>query len=586
MKNYIKKIQSYQVFKPAIFFASLVFLFILSISVWYSPMIFKGYNFTTNGADILVRARNNAIVGIDANENKLNVVLAPKLIKDGGVVSQEGNKLAPGIYSYLIKAFNLNSVEKVVFINCIIFALSLIFFSLATYLLFGFRVSLFSALIFIFLPTIWVLPYSMVGYEFATLFFSIFIFFFALGSKKIKIKEDILESSKSWGNKISFLISGIFLALSCLSREAFFVIAFLFFIFLLIKARKVFIYPALTAGMILAIFWLPGFVSSQNVYSTHFIAKTGGEAQGTNYTYYGHLFPDPYTFHFEKEEFINEKLENINNEDLMTKVSINKILANTGFKQISLIERIKVGFTSLFRYIFRFFSITEIGGVMIFFFAIFGAWFLKRKRKFWFNIFSYWFVGSAIILSFAVLVSRNHLMDFAWSISVSVACGIYFLGDIIADRIGKNKNFVMILIITLVVYNLILCSHVAWGQNYDQSIIPSLNAYSEKIKTIDIKSADVISAPFAGSDIYYLNFLTEKSTVVFRIETIEKLLKENKLKKAFEDFGIKYVVGYDAKLSEEIKNATGAKIIADSDIELNSEKTTISNKNWFLNLVK
>ncbi len=272
----------------------------------------------------------------------------------------------------------------------------------------------------------------------------------------------------------------------------------------------------------------------------------------------------------------------------MTQLGEEKNLVNRGQMSINLWQRIKIGTPLLFRHIFRFFSITEIGGPFIFFLFFLGLYALKKQKKYWFRFYLSWIIGSILLMSYLALLSRNHLMDFGLVIAVSVAWGIVLLADLLSNKLsaGKNKTFVAILLLLIVIYNLVLCGHVMWGQIYDNSSIPLLTAYANKINMLDVKNDDIIAVPFRTSDAYNFNFSTDKSIVVFNQETIEQLLLKGELKAAFEKFGVKYVLGYEPELSQKITAQTQAQIIADTSLPIMREDLNTNNKNWFMNLVK
>ena len=82
-----------------------------------------------------------------------------------------------------------------------------------------------------------------------------------------------------------------------------------------------------------------------------------------------------------------------------------------------------------------------------------------------------------------------------------------------------------------------------------------------------------------------INYLNNKSMVIFRSETIENLLKEEKLSSAFEKFNVEYILGYSDELSKKITNQTQVFNIATNSIKL-PEIEVSSNKMWFLNFIR
>ena len=559
--------------KKTLISISFLAIFCLAILIWYSPIIFKGHTPAPTASDALVRAKNFALTNQYAAENNLNVILSSDLIQEYSHKSMYGNKLGSILYGYVLKIFQTNNNNIIVLINCFILALSCLIFSLVIYYLFDFKTAIFFALIYIFLPSNWSLPQTLVGYEYALLFLSLFFLFFSLGTKKFE--KDVII--RFWPHGVGLFLSGIFLTLACLTREAFLILLPILFLFLLFtKLKKYLIYIFIPIILILVIYWLPSFTSGQNTYLLFFTDKTEENLKSSDYAYYAHIFPDPYTYHFEHDEYL-KKYYNLTNLDTMQRLGKQKVLANMGQTEINLWQRIKIGTPLLFRHIFRFFSITEIGGPFIFLFFWLGLLVLKKQNTYWYKFFTSWLIGSFLLLAYFNLAGRNHLMDWGFVIALcSALCLIYL----------SNKKIAQILLLFLLIYNLILCSHVLFGQMYDNNPMPLLSAYTQKIKELDIKPDQVIAVPFRAEMTYNLNFTTDKSIVVFQNKTIEKLLVENKLQNAFNKFNIKYILGYTPELTQKIIKKTNIINIADSLIEVNQIELSINNKNWFLNLVK
>jgi hypothetical protein len=590
----------------------IIFVFLtiacLAVLVWYAPIIFKGYNFTTTGSDALVRARNFALSGRYSSESDLNVILAPSLIASQGAESNQGNKLATVFHGYLIKFFNLDNNNVVVLANCFVLALSLLFLSLAIYYTFGFRTAFFFSLIYIFLPTVWRLPQVMVAHQSPLLWFSLFFLFFSLGSRGF-IREDF--NFKFFPHGLFLFWAGIFLALGCLSKESFLVFAAILFFFLIWHKpiRKYVLYIFIPFTLLLAVFWLPSFMVGKNIYLSSFSSQTDQKLGGADFGYYAHLYPDPYTYHFDKENFLDHKF-NLTNLDTMERLGREKILINTGQLPISFLEKIKIGLSLFCRHLFRFFSITEIGGPFIFLLFFLGLAVLGFKeyffsaedetqiedkiekigaRTYWLKFISCVVLFSFLFLSFAHFGGRNYLMEFAWLIALGVALGMILLVEQLNKRfVNWPRKIMELFLLLIVIYNLVLCGHVMWGQSYNQSEIPLLAVYINKIKNTQLNEESIIAMPVVSAGCAYnINFNTGRSVVVFAPETITQLLENKKLEEIFKKFKVTHLLGYTPELTVKIvKNIPGVIVITDSNVSMAEENKAINNKNWFLNLVK
>ncbi len=553
----------------------LLIVFILAVVVWYSPVLFKGYSayiISTN----TVLSQNLYQTGFYSIENDLNVFLSPNLIESQGHISAYGNKLTSLIYAQIFKITGLPQVSDFILLSIFIHALTLLIFTGVVFYLFDFKKALVFSLIYIVLPFNWTLPYKLASYEFTLLFLALFFLFYFYGIKQKKY------------NYFYLIISGIFLGLACLAKEATLLIAPFLFIFLLLKKQKRYlIYIFIPFSILLAIFWLPNF--SYNTNLNLFTTQTSKELKSADYSFYGHIYPDPYTYHFERDEFINQLKNSMESGEFIIAKQLGKIkmLKNMGIREISLVERISIGLMLGARHIFRFFSLEDIGGPFIFLLILLGVYRLRQKNKSLYQLLVYWIALSVFLFTFIILVVRNHLMDFNWAIALFITLGIFYLANIIVDHFNLKKMktiFIYLIILFAVLYNFVLVNHVAWSRVYNNSNNLLIEAYMEKVKKMNVDDNKVIAVNLSPNSALNLNYLTNKSIIVFVPESIEKLLEKNELSFIFDKFGVKYVLGYSDQLTEDILNQT--ETINVSNNLLKPVIPEISrNKGWLMNLI-
>ncbi|MBU1102524.1 hypothetical protein KJ853_02600, partial [Patescibacteria group bacterium] len=341
-------------------FLVLFFLSCLAAGFWISPLLFKGYSPDSVGGGSLL-ARNLAISGKYSLENSQNIILSSTQVGEQGLPSSIGNRLTPQIYSYIIEIFGPLSVNKIVLVSVFLNALALLIFSLATLKLFGFKLAVLFSFVYMLLPSCWRSPYTISGYEFAILFFAVFLLFFVLAwQSKARLKI------------IYLIVSGLFLAFSALSKEAFWLMLPVIFIFFAAKRNwRSLLWFFASAILIIGVFYLPQFLSGKNSYLT-LLFPDAGKINFSEYSYYAHLFPDPYTYHNLKDDFVKSQKDLVVREGIFNSLETRKVLANMGYESIGIIYRIILGFYLLIRHIFRFFSFETYGGPLIFILFILG----------------------------------------------------------------------------------------------------------------------------------------------------------------------------------------------------------------------
>lgn len=568
-------------FPKLIFSSWLFFIFAIAILFWYSPVLFKGYPAQSIDSEgNLTAARNYAQSGVFGSESDLNVVVAPSLAQSQVAQTLLGNKLTIFSYAGIFKALGQLDWDKIILLVIIIHALALVFFSITIFYLFGLKEAIIFSIIYILLPINWQTVYFIGTYEFAILFFSIFtVLFFCFRNHKYKVPFLIL--------------SGLFLALAGLAREAMFLSFPVIFLWLLAnKKKKDILLVFIPLIIVLAVSWAPDFLRGNNEYLKLFVSTNDtNKNQHSDFQYYGHLFPDPYTYYFNKESVLKPLQENIDsdNSSWFYRIGMLKAGANMGIRSVNIIERFIVGTTNFSRQISKFLSLEDIGGPFIFILMLLGLYQLKNKNREIYFLFISLMIAIPLLLSYVVLGRRSHLMDFSWIIAGLVSLGLTSLYPLFKNYYQFNKHLKLFycFIIILVFYSLILANHVYLGQAYDSTKYMEIRYLADKINTVSrsINDSEVIAVSERGMH-PAINYLTNKSVVFFSPNTIAKLIKEGGLQKAFEAFGVKYVIGYDQDLSELITENSQVKNISIWPEKSDLQAPLSYNKSWLLNLVK
>ncbi len=555
-----------KIYSKIIILAAILFF---SAFVWYSPVLFKGYPSAIPGPNHGI-ARNLAITGKFSQENEKNVILNSDRIKAEGAVSSTGDKGIALASAALYKIFGLPDFDLTVLLAVGIFALSLIFFFLTVWNLFDYKMAVIFSAIYMFLPVVWETALQPGFYEFSLLFLSMGLFLFFCPWNKYNI--------------FRYCLAGIFLALSFLSRDAVALLAPVLFVWMLFYRRKA-ILP-LFISMILAVvcfnvFFQFNFGKTSN-YHLVFFRAAAQDAQGGDFSFYGHLYPDPYTYHYEKESYLAQKKIEAGQSGIDAQ-GLAKRISNVESSRISLWQHLRLAPLLMAKHVASLVSLENTGGPLIFLLFCFGlASLFRQGRPELAYLISGWIFFIFIFCSFFALAQRNHVMDFAFVFALCAAMGIYNLSEILNF---KSKNAALILITAMAAYHLILSSHVLFGRIYDGSAYLKLLAYQNEIGKFDLNANDVIAAPFNNNEIYAISYLTGESFVKFSQPTVEKLILENKLKFAFEEFGVTKIAAFSPELAAKIVKQTGNQSLCDNSIAPAEVKISPA-KSLFMNLVK
>lgn len=552
----------------AIFFVALV-----AGLVWYSPFLFKGYSPDVVN-DQLVLARNMAKTGKFSLYNDHGVLLASDMVARTGETSSIGNKLTARLYSKVFGAFGQLGVSEIVTVSVIINSLTILAYAFLVYYLFGIKTSLVFSLVYAFLPTNWRNVYALGNYEFSFLFLSLFFLLFFFGREK-KYSQAYLTAS------------GLFLSLAILAKEAFLImLPVLFVFFILQRKNKELVWIFAPVVIVMSIFYLPSFFGGENIYKGQLLTQAPDKQY--DFSLAGHLYPDYYTFRFDQEDFLKHyKQIEKGEQGIIKSLNVKKAAANVGVKDINLWERIIVGANLFLAHAARFLSLEDVGGPFVFSLGFLGVLYLKKRNDFLRKFFIWWIGGSIFLFSFVAIAGRNHLMDFGWAIALLVTLGAGYVFEIVVrnfDLSDRKKLITSVLASLILIYGLLVADHAAWGRAYDGAILKTY-AYADAVKDKNIANQDVIATAIRQDENLLLNFLADKSVIVFRPETMEKILAQGKAKEVFKDFNIKHILGYSDDLSQKIVKASGSGIIATDKIGYKTPDSSPA-KSLLMNLIR
>lgn len=501
-------------------------LFCISGAAYFYPVYQKGY---PPGADHqnLMEARNFGASGSYKIEDSRGVLLSSENAKEHGEENGIFNPLTPIVYGYIFKYFGFNP-ELPFYLSIILFSLfNVVIFLLASRLfrtMIGFMSGIASALT----------PVMSVGavhggfYELAMLFFGLALFSY-LGSKRGSFKA----------SNTRVLISSIFFGLAALSRNAFAIsfVPFIFYDFFLHRSYKrsiIFLIPffIIFGTTLTPLSWL----GVPNAYHA--------DINSMPFDLVGHFFRDPYSYYFDKENYIKEMLDKGLNRTGV-------LFATDWGYDVSFRDIIKAHLDSLRLYLSHTTDLTSTGGPAVVGLMVLGVVSLYRFNRKLLGLFGLWWFLWLGYLVYDKTGNWDHLMEVVFIFAMLTGFGLFRLVEIIAD--GRSKKIFAAIILLLFV------GHMAYANKWK---FHDIYRSSKEEIVIDIKNklsvqkdpGGVYAVGIHPSSVYSLNYHLDHDVVYFDQKTIKKLLADKKLKQAFEIYGITTVIGYDKELTEKIKS--------------------------------
>ena len=521
---------------------NIIFIFIclllFSTAIHFFPIWSKGHPFSICTENLVV-AKNLYLTGKYSIKNSKDILLSSTLIKSQGIPASTENKLTPLIYAKIFKIFGFNPWLPTK-ISILFYSLTgLILFTLA-WRLFNLKLGLIFGLIFIFTPHI--SAYSVTGgsYEFALFFVSLALLFYFWDWK---------IHSKNWRTYFRLGLSSIFFALAFLCRNAFLLsfVPFVIYDFYKTKSLKrvtVFIIPfVILAGAVL----IPDFLAG---YPHKYLGKYIGQ-KAEMFGWDGHCFPDPYTYYFEREEYVNKVRDTARGD-------VASHLLKYGHK-LSFKSKVLIYIDSIKYYIKKFFRLITFGGPIMIAFMFVGLFYLFKQRRNLFNLFTFWLTFWFLVLIYKKTSNYNHFLEVSFPLILLSSLGIYqffkYLNTTLSISQNKKYLFISFLFITILAH-LIIANKWAFHERYNTSKIDKVLSFVKAIEKEQLSITDVVAINIHPSFMEELNYFTDKNFIYFSSETIENLLDKNKLQYAFNKFGVTKIIGYDKDLTTRIIQTT------------------------------
>ena len=347
-------------------------------------------------------------------------------------------------------------------------------------------------------------------------------------------------------------MSGLFFGLASLARNAF-LISFIPFVIYDIyinylykkdwKKIKLWLGPALVRALI---FILP-FILLWGLYGVQNNSYLSSSELGSGYQ---HLYPDPYTFLYEKDSYL-KSIEGTSNTQFVD------YLMFYGHK-VNLKNKVLVYWHSLKYYPLELLRLVNIGGAIMVMLAIFGGVYLYRNKKRLLILFGIWFLIWYAILVVLRTNASSHFLEVSFPIFLLASAALYWVFAYISKLEIRPvyKYFAILVILSCLVIHLIDANKWSFHDNYRNSRAETILDLAKEINKANVGANEVIAVDFDAGAPATFNFYTDKSFIHFAPETIKKLLNENKLQWAFDKFGVTRIIGYDPALTERIIGAS------------------------------
>jgi len=544
----------------------------LFVGLWMLPVLLAGFPYQFPG---LILARNVAETGMFSLTDSLGRMLSPSLLASEGVISTVDGRLSALLYVLASHWLGWDQFLGWTLLSSAVMGVSLLLLWLAVYRLLNARSAWLSTILLGLTPLIWQQALTVDNYSFA------FFFLFASFAAFVWLKD------RSHFGAVA--LAGILFGCSSASKDVFlvflpwYVVAYLWIhrrawkrgilgvVLFFILAGSIYLAPYI--GDIRAL----GYPVNQNISRVW-----PGDQQLEDATYL-HLYPDPYTYYFDREAFDAEHLAEVEQWSWLARMQEQKTLLNYGLTSGP--------FTSLANSMWLFlhsfpslFQQAMVGSVVLWLFIVPGFLILLHREKTLAVLLVGLVLSMYAMIAFVLHYEREHLMDVVWVLTLFAALGVGGVSDTLASSWKRvSSSLLTILIMIVLGVQLVQTNRNEFARLYRASTVPTALAQAQLLSSLPEDA--VVALPDHSTRVMDLAFLSGRTMVSFKEETVERLRAERGLKNAFNIYAVTHALGYSQDLGQSIHSLVPTVTVLDV-VERGERNMVTPFVNYLLHIIR
>jgi len=503
----------------------------------------------------LLLARNWAQTGLVSFESNENVVLSSTALITRGANASLGNKLTWLLYGILFRLFGFHP-NLPLYTSFILYSLAAVGIFLLAWRLFGLKIAAIAAGLNILAP--FSLPNSItIGYQEWGLIFLVAAALIYFWPQQRTIKH--------------LIITGLLLGLSVAARNSFFIAFFPFLALEFWSARadlKAAIKKSLILSAIFLVVTIPFILIGGNTYLNLELYLPKGDSGYESSIVFNHFFPDPYTFHYDREDFLKNIYDNANlypggQAGFLrdTGLFLPEYGASISFWQKEIVTRI---YSTWIYFKGLFLSAVVFGGLLTWLFIFIGlADLKKRKSSLVFFATSFFVFWLAILI---VLRTANYqlLLILSLPLTLVTGVGVWRVAQALAKIVPIKKLSKEELSLITAAVILVFFAQLSWwslrelfGNGTEEPNIFRLAQAQQNKNPFDKQGVTAVGwSNVAPTELAYY---FDRNFINFVPQTVQKLAAEGKLNQVFKNYNITGFIGYDEQLTNIINKNTDNK---------------------------
>ncbi|KKW44116.1 MAG: hypothetical protein UY90_C0019G0002 [Candidatus Peregrinibacteria bacterium GW2011_GWA2_54_9] len=513
---------------------SLLVLYVLLIPfVWLLPALLAGQGFDVMP---LLPVRNFADTGLFSLTDDLGRYLNAALLPSLGVTSTMDGRLSTVLLAQFARFIPWSDLVGWTAVASAILAVSLIPWWFSVLKLSSPATAWCSTVLLSFLPLFWrqAVWTDFYAFAFFFLFLSIALYLWIRGHSE----------------KLALVLAGLSFGACVASRDAFLIflpwISLGYVLFRLPNWKKALggIFLFLFCTGVVYILPYTGDIRSQGYPTNHNLALLWPGEQNIQEGFYLHLYPDPYTYLFNRAAYDESLVAAYADMSFLEKLQQQKIFINFDVGSPSFGMKVLNGFWLFAGSIPPFFQLQTLGGLAFWLFVLPGTAVLwKRNRNMLLFLLGLIFF-SEFLMRFVMHYARDHTMDYGWMFAFFAAVGVVAVAKSLHEQLRLSSRTVAIILMTVMLsVHLIQVNRVLFGQRYRRSTVPEVMAMAEGVNTLGENA--VVALAMGGVRVEQLAQLTDAVLVPFHPTTVARLVQQGSLRDVFTRYGITHVLGYE-----------------------------------------
>lgn len=543
------------------------------VIVWMLPVFLAGY--PNDIPTLLLQARNFGEGAGFSLTDHLGRYLTPALLQIIGTPSADGGRLSAMIYGWIGSFVPYTDLVGWSFVTSVLLGFCLFPLWIAARSFFDARVAWITVTIFALTPIYWREAIFANNYQIA-----LFFLFMSFASYGLLRQRTLLAVAAA----------GLFFGMAVSAKDA-----FLVFVPWYVIATLWFSWPAWKKGLLMiAIFGICSFVPYLAPYIGDIrtlgypvnqnLARVWPGGEEIENEIYLHLYPDPYTYFFDRERFERELLVRVQTLSALERMQYQKILLNFDLAPgpfISLLNGAWLFTGSIPSY----FQQDTMGGVFLWLFILPGIVLLWRKNKRFAIAILGLLVSTELCIRFVLHFNREHLMDVGWALALFAGIGMTDIADSLARSWKKiTPTALACVLVFIVAGQLIQANRTRFARIYAKVLVQDTVAAAEAIHALPENV--IVATPLPPSRLTQVALLSGRSVVLFSEDTIHRLLEQGILPEVFRQYAVTHVFGYPNPLVQSMRRSEPSlRMIADPKVGPKSPMVTPGLR-WLLHFVR